>query len=234
MARLNPIDLPRRSPLYRTLVASGARFAAVGDGAIADSFGKADETAARTLGLADLSPLPRAGWKGRVALAWLAERGVTGLDTDNRAVSQANGLLALRLAPTEAVLLAPLDGDPAALDGIAAGWSIETAGLCFPVPRMESSFRFAVTGEHGAAMFAKLCAVDLRPRAFPDLAIAQTSVARMNAVVCRCDRSGVLGYEILGDWASAEYLWACLLDAMAEFDGRPVGRAALVALETAG
>ncbi|MBT5416062.1 MAG: sarcosine oxidase, partial [Rhodospirillaceae bacterium] len=147
---------------------------------------------------------------------------------------QANGLLALRLAPTEAVLLASLDGDTAALDEIAAAWSIETAGLCFPVPRMDSSFRFAVTGAQGAAMFAKLCAVDLRPRAFPDLAIAQTSVARMNAILCRRDRGGVLAYELLGDWASAEYLWACLLDAMVEFGGRPVGRAALAALEAEG
>lgn len=233
MPKLAPADLPRRSPLYRTLTEFGASFVSVGDGTIAESFGKDDAEIARALGLADLSPLPRAGWKGRGALAWLAERGVTGLDTDNRAVLQADGLLALRLAPTEAVLLGPLGGDAAALDGIAGGWSIDTAGLCFPVPRMESSFRFAVTGEHGAAMFAKLCAVDLRPRAFSDLTIAQTSVARMNAVICRHDRGGVPGYEILGDWASAEYLWACLLDAMAEFGGRPVGRAALRALETA-
>lgn len=234
MARLAPADLPRRSPLYRALAEAGAVFVSVGDGAIAESFGKEDAVAARTLGLADLSPLPRAGWKGRDALAWLAGRGVSGLDTDNRAVLQADGLLALRLAPTEAVLLAPLDGDTAALDEIAAGWSIDTAGLCFPVPRRESSFRFAVTGGQGAAMFAKFCGVDLRPRAFPDLAIAQTSVARMNAVVCRRDRGGVLGYEILGDWASAEYLWACLLDAMQEFGGRPVGRAALRDLEASG
>ena len=49
----------------------------------------------------------------------------------------------------------------------------------------------------------------------------------MNAVVIRDDRGGVLAYHLLGDSASAEYLWDCLNDAMAEFDGAPVGLAAV-------
>jgi hypothetical protein len=32
---------------------------------------------------------------------------------------------------------------------------------------------------------------------------------------------------VLADMASSEYLWACLVDAMAEFRGVPVGLAAL-------
>lgn len=231
MAKLAPADRPRRSPLYRTLAATGAAFAPVGDGTIAESFGPQDDAVARVLGLADLSPLPRAGWKGRGALAWLAGQGIAGLETDNRAAAQASGILAARLAPTEAVLLGALDGESADLDRLSAAWDIETAGLCFPVPRMDSSFRFAVTGDHAAAMFAKLCGVDLRSKSFADLAIAQTSLARMNAILIRRDRGGVPAFDVLGDWASAEYLWACLIDAMAEFGGRPVGRAALRALE---
>ena len=85
-----------------------------------------------------------------------------------------------------------------------------------------------------AQMFAKLCGVDLRPGKFADGAIAQTSLARMNAVVIRDDRGGALAYHLLGDSASAAYLWDCLTDAMAEFDGRPVGLAAARALADAG
>ena len=76
-------------------------------------------------------------------------------------------------------------------------------------------------------LFLKICAVDLRPHKFADLSIAQTSVARLSAIVIRDDRGGTLGYHLLADSASAAYLWDCLIDAMAEFDGGPLGLTAL-------
>ena len=79
-------------------------------------------------------------------------------------------------------------------------------------------------------MFAKLCAVDLRPAKFADLSIAQTSVARLSAIVIRDDRADSLAYHLLADSASAAYLWECLFDAMTEFDGRPVGLTAVRSL----
>ena len=60
--------------------------------------------------------------------------------------------------------------------------------------------------------------------------IAQTSLARMNGMIVRDDQGGTLAYHVLGDGASGEYLWDCLLDAMAEFDGAPVGLDAVRAL----
>jgi sarcosine oxidase subunit gamma len=100
----------------------------------------------------------------------------------------------------------------------------------FPLPRRDSHAWFLVSGGAAAAMFAKLCGVDLRPEKFPDLSVAQTSVARISAIVIRDDREGTLAYHLLTDSASAEYLWDCLLDAMTEFEGRPVGLAAVRAL----
>ncbi len=47
----------------------------------------------------------------------------------------------------------------------------------------------------------------------------------------RSKRLGAMpGYHLLFDSASAVYLWRVLLDAMAEFDGAPVGRGALIVL----
>ena len=57
--------------------------------------------------------------------------------------------------------------------------------------------------------------------------MAQTSVARLSAVVLRWDMGRVPAYHLLGDCASGEYFWDCLNDAMAEHDGRPVGLSAL-------
>ena len=45
------------------------------------------------------------------------------------------------------------------------------------------------------------------------------------------ERLGAMpSYHLLFDGASAEYLWRVLLDAMAEFDGAPVGRDTLIVL----
>ncbi len=94
----------------------------------------------------------------------------------------------------------------------------------------ESSLWFRIAGRHAAAMFAKLCGVDLRPHKFANWAVAQISIARMNGIVIRDDIGEVLAYQLLADSASADYLWNSLLDVMAEFGGGPVGLAGLLVL----
>ena len=69
------------------------------------------------------------------------------------------------------------------------------------------------------------------PPSSPKHAIAQTNLARLNAVILRADLGGMPAYDILSDIASAAYLWEALRDAMAEFDGAPVGLAAIRALD---
>ncbi len=100
----------------------------------------------------------------------------------------------------------------------------------YPVPRRHTHFWFLATGSHATAMFAKICGVDLRPGKFEVGRIAQTSIARMNTVAVRDDQGDVPAYHLLGDSASGAYLWNCLIDAMSEFDGAPVGLAALQAI----
>jgi len=232
---LAPDALPRRSFVYRELVALGAAFDEIDGCACARDFGGANEPAqAESLALCDLSPLPRAGYKGRDTRAWLAARGVAVPDEDNRALRQDGGWLAARLAPGEMLLLGALDGDPAPLDRIAADWTPEPDPGTYPVPRADANCWFAISGRHGAEMMAKLCGVDLRPHKFAQGAIAQTSVARINAIVLRADLGSTLAYYLLTDSASASYMWGCIVDAMAEFDGAPVGLAALRALAAAG
>ena len=88
-----------------------------------------------------------------------------------------------------------------------------------------------VTGEKSAEMFAKICGVDLRPSHCPVGTIAQTSIAKMSGIIIRADLGSTLAYHLLADIASAEYLWTCLEDAIAEYDGGIVGLAALRSLQ---
>jgi sarcosine oxidase subunit gamma len=226
----NPQDALHRSFNYRDLVAAGARFRALGDSMVAADYSGTDEAdSARVLGLAELSPLPRCGFKGPRMADWLAAKGVPLGPESNRAYRVDNGILAARLAPSEVVLLGGLNGDHAPIAALEKAWSYDCAGV-WPVPRRDASFWFAVTGEKSSAMFAKICGVDLRPKSFENHAIAQTSVARTNGIVIRADIGEVLAFHLLGDSASASFAWMSLLDAMTEFGGRAVGLDALLRL----
>ena len=225
---LEPADRRRRSPLYRVCAELGAVWEDVNGFAAPAHYGDAagEATAAAALALADLTALPRAGYKGWAMAGWASERGLA-LPAPNRASIEADGTLSCRLSDGELLLLAP--DDAGTIERLAAAWTMEGAA-CFPVPRADTNAWLAVAGRRAPEMMAKLCGVDLRPHRFDDLRIAQTSVARMNAIVLRRDRGGAYALDLVFDAAAAVYMWECLSDAMAEFRGRVVGLRALEAL----
>jgi sarcosine oxidase subunit gamma len=230
---VTPSGLPRRSFVQRKL--SEATFVAVGDAAVAaDIGGKGAVTLARRMALVDLSPLPRTGFKGPGALAWLGQQKTPAPDTDNTAGVLDDGTLVARLAPSEALLLGDPLGEAAAIARLDGKEADGFAAEAYRVPRRDTNAWFRLTGRQAAACMAKLCGVDLRADSFADLAVAQTQVARLSAIVIRQDltggRTAVPAFHLLFDSASAEYLWDVLVDAMAEFDGGPAGLDALKAL----
>ena len=232
-----PAEERRRSPLYRALEAQGARFEALGGFAIAENYGReaAAETAqAGSLGLADLTPFPRIGFKGWNIGPWLAGNGAEMGEASNRAYLQADGTRIARLAPGEALVLAGRSGAGPLIETLDQAWSMAEADGCFRVARDETSCWLLLTGANAPSMFAKVCAVDMRAQAFAPDAIAQTNVARLNVIVIRGDLGPVPAFDLITDLASAVYLWGALLDAMAEYDGAPVGLAAIRSLQDGG
>ena len=236
MAGNMPSNLLRRSFLQRRLEREGAEFAPMNGGAIAMRFRPAGEVeAAGTMALADLSLLPRTGFKGKGTVEWLTGQGLKIGPDSNRAYRQSSGAWALRLAPTEILLLDALSGSGRLINQLNDAWQwsgqLARQAQGYPMPRQDSHCWLMVTGDSAPEMFAKICGVDLRPRHFAQGAIAQTSMAKMSAIIARSDLGRTLAYNVLADIASAEYLFGCLEDAMAEFDGRLVGLAALRELE---
>ena len=229
----------RRGFINRKLAEAGANFGTLAGAAVALDYGALEDEmqVARTLGLADLSVLQRTGFKGAGTPEWLAKQGLALPEQSNRAARQKDGEVAARLAPNEVLILGNLaEADGSLPEALEAAWAAEPVPPVtprgYPLPRRDTHAWFRVTGAEAPAMFAKICGVDLRPGKFDDLAIAQTSIARINGVIVRDDRNGLLAYDLLCDSASAAYLWDCLLDAMAEFHGQPIGLAALRALGT--
>ena len=220
-----PAAFLRRSPLRRALDEAHASWRALGDAAIADAI--EGNTGAGKLAIADLSPLPRLGIKGRGTIDAMKARGVVVEAMPNRAFLQPDGGLCLVLAPGEVILLSNLAGDGAHFECWLAGWRIENEERTYPLLRRDSHAWFAVSGTDAPAMFAKICAIDLRPGKFANLAIAQTSAAKMSVIITRADIGSVQTYHVLADSASALYFWTCIMDAAQEFQGRLVGLKAL-------
>jgi sarcosine oxidase subunit gamma len=222
MAMIDPTDARRRSFVYRKLWALGATFESLGDGAVAVDLTDTDRSTVERMAICDLSGLPRIGFKGGEALDWLRGLDFDCGDTPNRTYLQSDGVLVAVLAPNEALLLSPLDKPALSLSDLAGACSLDDGVRRYPVPRADTNFEFLVSGRHSAEMFSKVCGVDLRPAVFTADGVAQTSVARLNAIVVRADVGKTPAYRILGDSASAEYMWDSLLDAMAEYGGAAV------------
>jgi len=218
---VDPAAFPRRSPLRRRLETEGAIWRALGDTAIAETVGPAISPGG--IVIADLSALPRLGFKGRGTIPAMQRRGIIAEPTPNRAYRQEDGGLCLVLAPGEVILLSNLAGADERLAQLEANWRIEDQERTYPLPRRDSHAWLAVAGEALPEMFAKLCAIDLRHDKFADLTIAQTSIAKMSAILARVDAGPNAVFHLLVDSAAALYFCDCLLDASAEFDGRIVG-----------
>jgi sarcosine oxidase subunit gamma len=221
---IDPVALPRRSALRRKLQAAGAEWRKLDDIAVADTV---DGTTAGRIVIADLSPFPRLGFKGRGTVPAMQARGIALEATANRAFRQPDGGLCLVLAPGEVILLSNLNGDGERLAQLEANWRIEDEERTYPLSRRDSHAWLAVAGEALPEMFAKLCAIDLRRDKFADLAIAQTSIAKMSAILTRADMGTTPVFHLLVDSAAALYFCDCLLDAADEFGGRIVGLKAL-------
>ena len=218
----------RCSFVHHRLQQAGAQFADIGGGITAAvSLGGTDEKVAERMGLVDLSPLPRIGYKGAGAPAWLRRQGVVLPPQPNCAGGQTDGTLVVALSAEEHLLLSPLSGGGECCQRLAAAWSLDEVERCWQLPRADSHCWFVVCGDCAEDMLAKLCGVDLRRQSFAVHAVAQTSLARLNAVIIRRRAAPVAVFDLLADSASAEYLWDCLLDAMTEFEGRVVGLNAL-------
>lgn len=223
---INPEQFIRRSPVYRQLQMLGAEFGEFAGGACALGFGAtpAEETEmCRELGLMDLSLLPKTGYRGPRALSWLGAQKVVIPGENNRGALQPEGTLAVRLGNGEAMLLGNPKGNSELLDQLGKEHSLQPPAGVYQVPRADSSAWFVVSGRLAPDMLAKVCGVDLSAKDFPQLEVAQTSVARASAVVLRWDLGQTLAFHLFPGAALAEYFWGCLMDAMVEYGGRPAG-----------
>ena len=75
----------------------------------------------------------------------------------------------------------------------------------------------ALSGPSAAAVLSKLCGLDFGERSFPHMHAAQTSLARVRALIVRADEGATRRYFLAVDRSHGVYIWETLADAMQEF-----------------
>ncbi|TDO95341.1 sarcosine oxidase subunit gamma [Marinomonas balearica] len=171
----------------------------------------------------------RIGFRGKGAIAFLREQGVTIPEKPNQATF-SGGFAVLRLSFTEIWLLDIESDSNETFEPKQKSKSEYIAALESAAKNSPDVYRLFCQHSHAlfsfnerdkgtlANLFAKICGVDLRESVFPSGSIAQTSVARVNAVVFKQVISEKTErYYLLSDISSSEYLWDALVDAAGEF-----------------
>lgn len=178
-------------------------------------------------GLIDLTHLSRVGFRGADAADYLQEQGLSTPDVPNTLTLQSDGSTVGRLSATEYIVLGSLADFGEKVTALEASWQMSER-LNYLLPRQDSHAWFMITGQFIVPIMAKLCGVDLSENEFKVGQIAQTSVARINAMIFNMGDEHCPKFSILCDRAASLYLWDVLLDAMSEFDGQILGVNALI------
>ena len=116
---ISPTQTLRRSQLYRRHRQLGADFAQFGDSIAVDHYGDDEVSQARVLGLADLSTLPRIGFKGLGTPVWADSCGVKQPAQPNWATLQGDNTLVARLSSNELLLASNLTGSSKLIETLA-------------------------------------------------------------------------------------------------------------------
>jgi len=186
---------------------AGARREARDGWEVAVDFGAAAAEAAAvraTVGWADVSHLGK--WELQASSASLDALAPLPALGDGLA-ARADGAWWCRVSPTRALVL----GGPGAPD---AGASVQALDVTSQLAALR------IAGPLARELFARFCALDLRPQHAPPRAFRPGSVARTpGCVLCEApDR-----YLMLFGAAYGSYVWELVSDAGTHLGGRPVG-----------
>ncbi|CRM10512.1 sarcosine oxidase subunit gamma [Pseudomonas sp. 52 E 6] len=168
--------------------------------------------------LQDQTDLPRVGFRGAQSAEYLTARGFTLPGAPNQACAQADGSWVARLSQNEYLVLGSLQDQGQRIADEEARWELDHRAN-YRLPRQDSHACVRLSGEVIAQVMAKLCGVDLSFPAFKPGMVAQTSVARVNAIVIHTGIVELPAFHILWDRASKAYFEGALRDALEEFGG---------------
>ena len=234
---ITPNSFAQRSFLYRKYKSTQTGWSQVNGYATISTLVDQDKEIeyAKQLAISDLSYIQRIGFKGAGTVDWLNKQNIQIPEMVNSSLSTDDDCLVARLGTNDILVLDNLQCTNKLPNKLEQQWHqdyLQNNQPCgFIMPRQDSHACFSITGNYSAEMFAKLCAIDLRTEKFGNNKIAQTSLARIGAIIIRHDlNSSLTSFLVLVESALAEYCWDCLINAMQEFEGKIIGISTLTAL----
>lgn len=165
---------------------------------------------ASSLGIADLSHLPRCGAKGPGTAVWLANLGLPLPTCPNSWLTLVGGTLIARLGNTEYLI----EGDAALVESIMQ--TPRTAGV-YPVLRQDSAL--ALCGSRVNELLLQVCNVDFRVLAAEPSQLVLTSMAGVGVTVLRTGSSAQPVYRVWCDGTYGLYLRETLAGIAEELGG---------------
>jgi glycine cleavage system aminomethyltransferase T len=200
-----------RSPMEREAIAAGATMEVRDGWNVATSFAGEDSRLRDTVGFADMSHLGKLELNGR--FEELAPAPLEfGLAT------RAENAWWCPVARDRAILIC----EPGAIAGYRERFGARAIEMTTTYAAL------TIAGPQSREVFARFCALDLRPQSAPPRAFRPGSVARTPGYVVREDFDRFL---MLFGWALGRYVWEQVADAVEQLGGGPVGVDALAPIE---
>ena len=169
-----------------------------------------------SVGVCDVSPLVKLSVQGDGLETALPELGGV---SAGRLVRRTGGAVAARLAPDEAVVIAP----PAPC-GADASSMLPAGGAGVHAIDITSGMAGAsVTGPAAGRTLESLTDLDLSGHALPDLGCAQARFAEVYGLLLRIDADGLPSYQLYFSRDFGQYVWEALVEAAEHLGGGPVG-----------
>ena len=169
-----------------------------------------------SVGVCDVSPLLKVSVQGDGLETALPElEGVAA----GRLVHRTGGAVAARLAPDEAVVIAPPAQCGADVSSMLAGDGADVQAIDITSGMAGA----AVLGPAAGRALASLTDLDISDLAFPDMAAAQTRFAEVYGLLLRIDRDELPAYQIYFSRDFGQYMWEALVETAHHLGGGAVG-----------
>lgn len=213
----------RRSPIHELLQARHAEWRVVAGAPLAVRIetDEAERATAQTLGLCDVSALPKLGLKGPDAEHALTDRGIEVPGAIYESCRLAGGGWIVRTGANEFFLESGATDDSVALLA-----SLDSArGRVFRIERQDATFLLA--GSRASEVLAQTCGANVREAAAHRLML--TRVAGVSCGVFPQFFADAPGYRLWVDYSYAVFLWESLVEICESLDGRVIGAGCLLA-----
>lgn len=167
--------------------------------------------------LEDWTEVSRIGFRGPAVTDFLLSEQLPVPEQPNQVLLAQSGIRVLRLSKTEFWLIDESQQNGQALADME-GRALKLENV-YRLYCQHSHAAIVASGTECGSMFAKVCGVDLTHTAFAAGQIAQTSMARVNAIIINLSSHAQTSdrYLILSDVSSSQHLWDSLMDAAEEF-----------------